>query len=191
MTAFDTRPRKNPIVGYTTEEGGKWLPWKSGDPVPPVSHSILYENGKVWDRSLNSWRTANPNAVVALKLSGQPMIPDGAPHRTDHIMLGSYVHVLLEGMRTLREQVDGWRNNTDSPEARILAEEVEDELDDMIKETIDVISRGSRGGNPAPSPVSVGQEREDSDTLGVWRAMSKLPARQQDGGTPTLRSHFK
>ncbi len=45
---------KPKTLAYTTHEGGHWIECKSA-PIGPAFHSILFEDGRVWD-TVFGWR---------------------------------------------------------------------------------------------------------------------------------------
>jgi hypothetical protein len=53
-----TRPEQPKAVSFTRAEGGEWIDFdpKIGD-APKAVHSILFENGWIWD-TVNGWRVA-------------------------------------------------------------------------------------------------------------------------------------
>jgi hypothetical protein len=54
----DDPPR---TMAIEEEEGGPWLPFVRGMPMPGKVHAIMFEDGRVWD-AVNGWRAEHNGA---------------------------------------------------------------------------------------------------------------------------------
>lgn len=59
---------KPEAIAFTTHEGGLWKAFRPGELQPPnVCHSILFEDGYIWDM-VNGWRPERETDARMAKL---------------------------------------------------------------------------------------------------------------------------